>query len=147
VALKRSPEEDEDWSCLGCRTAGKGLPDTPGELPTRRRRGPRGSRTWWRAGGAVGGLWRDTTARMLVDDDESGSDYDKEHDQGHFDGGGPPCKPPHTAPAEPYDARGRPCDRDRPGRAADGVLFARETRHGRRGVYVAKACAPTSSPA
>ena len=54
VALKRSPEEDEDWSCLGCRTAGKGPPDTPGELPTRRRRGPRGSRTWWRAGGAVG---------------------------------------------------------------------------------------------
>ena len=58
-----------------------------------------------------GGLQRDTAARMLVDDDESGSDYDKEHDQGHFDGGGPPCEPPHTAPAEPYDARGRPAVR------------------------------------
>lgn len=111
MALKRSPEEDEDWSCLGCRTAGKGPPDTPGELPTRRRRGPREA---GRGGGRAalwGGLRRDTTARMLVDDDESGSDYDKEHDQGHFDGGGPPCEPPHTAPAEPYDARGRPAVR------------------------------------
>ena len=97
VALKRGPEEDEDWFCLECRTAGKGPPNTPGErcplgafLPQAGQRGGRAA-LW-------GGLRRQDGARVLVDE-EPGSDYDTEHDQGHLDGRGLRCEP---APAEPH---------------------------------------------
>ena len=49
------------------------------------------------AGGRRCGARQDG-ARVLVDE-ESGSDYDTEHDQGHLDGRGLRCEP---APAEPH---------------------------------------------
>ena len=52
---------------------------------------------------------------MLVDDDESGSDYDKEHDQGHFDGWvrrASPRTQPRRNPMMPADGRATVIDPD-----------------------------------
>lgn len=125
VALKRGPEEDEDWFCLECRTAGKGPPDTrPGNaahtvLSFPRRVNVAGGRRCGAGCGATrrrpGACRRGAGQRLR-----------------HGARPGPPRwrgsavrASPGGTPSPMMPADGRACERDRPGRpTADGVLFA-----------------------
>ena len=109
VALKRGPEEDEDWFCLECRTAGKGPPNTPGErcplgafLPQAGQRGGRAA-LW-------GGLRRDKTAPGCLSTRSRAATTTRSTTRATSMAGVCGASQPRRNPI-PYDARGRPCVR------------------------------------
>ena len=109
VALKRGPEEDEDWFCLECRTAGKGPPNTPGErcplgafLPQAGQRGGRAA-LW-------GGLRRDKTAPGCLSTRSRAATTTRSTTRATSMAGVCGASQPRRNPI-PYDALGRPCVR------------------------------------